>query len=348
MGKPISVELLDKYLYGKCTEAEIALVKEWYRSFEHDDDHISDIGASEERQIEQRIYAKIIHNIGLTRTDTEATQATPVVEIPQKRNSKAWYGIAAAAAILLMVLFIVLYKQSGSSAVEPTADGVDQVDITNGSNRVYKATLPDNSMVWLKPGATLKYPKVFGGNSRTVSMSGECFFEVTKNAARPFIINSSTIITKVWGTRFLVRDNLRSDSADVSVMTGKVSVSIKHNGDETGSAKLEKGEIMLYPHQKVVYMVNRHILKPLKMQNESALQMWNQVNLSFDNKPLGEIIPVLNAKYHVHIKAANSRINHYMLHADFNSFNLPDVLEALKKSINVSYEIKEDNIIELR
>jgi transmembrane sensor len=61
---------------------------------------------------------------------------------------------------------------------------------------------------------------------------------------------------------------------------------------------------------------------------------------------LREIIPVLNSTYGVHIKVADEKLNHYILNADFAGFNLPDVLAALKKSINVNYQIKE-NIIEL-
>jgi hypothetical protein len=45
--------------------------------------------------------------------------------------------------------------------------------------------------------------------------------------------------------------------------------------------------------------------------------------------------------------AANEKLNHYMLNADFSGFNLPDVLEALNKSLNIDYEIK-NNTIELK
>jgi transmembrane sensor len=347
MEKPISVELLEKYLNKSCTDREIALVKEWYRSFEYEHDYVSDVGAAEEHDIEERIYASIIHNIGIDPQIAEQEDAEPQIEERRRLKTTTWYIAAAVAAVLLVAMFLVIHQQSQVTPIEIADKVIEQVDITNGSNQVYKTTLPDNSLVWLNPGATLKYPRVFGAKARMVSMSGECFFEVTKNHARPFIISSRSIITKVWGTRFLVRDNLRSNSADVSVMTGKVSVSVKHNDDEIGSATLEKGELMVYPHQKAIYLVDKHILKSANTINEPALQMWNQVNLSFDNR-LEEIIPVLNSKFHVHIKVINGRLNQFIIHADFNGFNLPDVLQALKKSINVNYEIKENNLIELK
>ena len=53
MEKLIPVELLERYINGECTAAEIALVKRWYQSFEYDDDHVSGMGLSEEKELEE-------------------------------------------------------------------------------------------------------------------------------------------------------------------------------------------------------------------------------------------------------------------------------------------------------
>lgn len=338
----IPVELLEKYLNGNCTEEEIALIKQWYHSFEDDYDYISGASEADEKEIEERIYNRITENI-------------EVDNIPGQTGNVRYLGIlkwsaaAAVAAFLLGAFYWVNNTKSPSSQVAQVApQQVEQVDITNNSNQIYKAVLPDSSTIWLSPGGNIRYPKTFAKNVRIISMYGEGFFEITKNPRRPFIINGRTIITKVWGTSFLIRDNYRSNTADVSVVTGKVSVSIKNNDqDNNVNTNLEKHELMLYRNQKAVYLVDKHLLKPAGIVNQPALKIWSQVNLSFDNKPLREIIPVLNATYGVHIKVANDRLNHYMLNADFAGFNLPDVLAALKKSINVNYQIKDNNTIEL-
>jgi transmembrane sensor len=334
MKKPLPVELLEKYLNGECTEIEVALVKRWYQSFEHDEDHVSDMGFIEEKELEERIYNHILNSVGAE---------VQTVVIPVRHISYKWYAIAGAAAAIIIVFALSLYNSQKIKAMLNTGPGTQQmVAITNNSGKIYKAILPDNSCVWLSPNAKLTFPKIFNTASRMVSISGQCFFEVTKNPDRPFIINSRSIITKVWGTSFLVKDNVQSKSAEVSVLTGKVSVSIKTT--DNVSLRLEKNEVMIYPHQKVVYLIDQHVLKPENVDNEPALQIWKRVNLSFDNKPLGEIIPELNARYHVHIIATSAKLNHYILNADLAGFNLPDVLEALKKSLNVNYEIKDNSI----
>ncbi|TWJ02480.1 FecR family protein [Mucilaginibacter frigoritolerans] len=340
MEKLIPVELLEKYINGECTEAEISLVKKWYQSFEYDDDYISAISASEEKELEERIYNHILLKIGNIAEEEQIPEKLPY------NFWRKWYTIAAAAAIILFAGVMVLYQQQQANLLQ-TADlnAKQLVSIANNSNQIYKATLPDNSSVWLSPHSKLTYPGMFNSKSRNVSISGECFFEVTKNPERPFIISSRSIITKVWGTSFLVNDNEESNKAEVSVLTGKVSVSIKKSDDgKQISTSLGKDEVMLYPHQKVIYLLEQHVLQPQSVVEEPALQIWKRADFSFENKPLKEIIPVLNAKFHVHIKAGDDKLNRYILNADMTGFNLPDVLEALKKSLNINYEIKANSI----
>ncbi len=340
MEKLILVELLEKYINGECTEAEVALVKKWYQSFEYDHDYVSDISFDEEKELEGRIYTLILNRI----------DAPGEEKITAKRSTysifKKWYTLAGAAAVILFVTVITLLNSQKVKTMLAADQGTQQmVSVTNNSGQIYKSTLSDNSAVWLYPHSKLTYPKVFGTKTRNVSISGECFFEVTKNPECPFIISSRSIITKVWGTSFLVNDNEKDNSAEVSVLTGKVSVSIKnaHNSDHT-SLKLEKDEVMIYPHQKIIYLIDQHVFKPEAIVAEPALQIYKRINLSFDNKPLSEIIPVLDTMYHVHIKVSNEKLNRYILNADLAGFNLPEVLEALKKSLNVSYQIKSNSI----
>jgi hypothetical protein len=50
----------------------------------------------------------------------------------------------------------------------------------------YQLVLPDGSKVWLNATSSIKFPVAFTGNSRRVELTGEAYFEVTKNPARPF------------------------------------------------------------------------------------------------------------------------------------------------------------------
>src|ERR1700744_1881781 len=217
MKQPISVELLEKYINGTCTLQEAEQVKNWYLSFEDDDDHVSAISQAEEQALQEKIYNHILNNIG----KNEGPEVQEEIPVIRKRFVQTWYfkaGAVAAAVVILFAGSLVLYNNQKAKMIQAADTNDDQlVTITNNTGQIYKAVLPDNSLVWLNPLSQLTYPKTFAPKSRIVSISGECFFEVTKNPQRPFIINSRAIVTKVWGTSFLVHDDDRSNSAEVSV-----------------------------------------------------------------------------------------------------------------------------------
>ncbi|MEO3407768.1 FecR family protein [Mucilaginibacter sp. CAU 1740] len=342
MKEPIRIDLLEKYIKGDCTEAEIALIKQWYLSFEHEDDHVSALSSAEEKELEERMYFSIVNNLDLADAYVDAEKPAKVISF------RKWYAVAAAAVVVLALSAIALiYTQKTNTqqlAVAPVSD-VHLFNVTNSTPHIYKVTLPDSSSVWLHPSAKISYPNVFAANSRQVSISGECFFEVTKNPKRPFIISSRSIITKVWGTSFLVRDDEQSNMADVSVLTGKVSVSMKPSGNNSEiSTKLTKDEVMIYPHQKAVYLNNEHSLTAEQVEATSAVKQYRRLHLVFENKQLRNIIPVLDSAFNVDIRVSSEKLNHYILNADFEGFNLPDVLDAMKKSLNVDYTIANNHI----
>ncbi|SEW25282.1 FecR family protein [Chitinophaga sp. YR573] len=323
MSNDISTELLKKYIDGECTDEEALLVKEWYASFENDDDHISALNEEDRAKLESLMLSNILNNIQ-----------------PEKHSTKlAWiktvyFKTAIAAAILIAAgLFVVNKRVPHSEA---------QISLINRTRSIYKQILPDGSIVWLSPGATLLYPNNFSGPSRLVHMKGECFFEVTKDIAHPFIINSGSIITKVLGTSFRVRDFDNTHKAEVSVITGKVSVSI--NNRQSAAAESGTQEVMLYPAQKASFIYTKHQLVAGKETDEASVRMWYKTKLSFENTSLRNIISILNKKFSVDIKVDNEKLNDNVLSADLADFNLPEILEVFKKSLGVNYVISGNTI----
>jgi transmembrane sensor len=333
-------DLLEKYVKGECTEFEKQLVKQWYAFFDNDPDFIDGLDMDAERELKERIYDKILNKIDLS----DSVKILPYSQ-NKGRTLRIWYSTAAAIVVFIGAAWFFHKSIKFSNNLIAESKVPQFINFTNNTNRLLKSVLPDNSIVWLSPHANIRYPKIFDPRFRLVSMSGECFFEVVKNPKQPFVINSRSIITKVWGTSFLVDDRNGRDSAEVSVVTGKVSVSVKaKNKVNNNSLSLQKGDVMLYPHQKLIYAVSEQVLKQESTANELSLQLWSKVNLSFDNKPLKEIIPELNKKFHVQISVADEKLNHYILHGDFDNFNLPEILESLKTSLNVNYEINNNKI----
>ena len=91
-----------------------------------------------------------------------------------------------------------------------------------------KIVLPDSSTVWLNANARLVYPRSFEDVNRKVSISGEAFFQVRKDKNHPFIVDIGKLQVEVLGTSFNVMTDTYNDEIRISLLEGKVALSLIH------------------------------------------------------------------------------------------------------------------------
>ena len=70
--------------------------------------------------------------------------------------------------------------------------------------RCEKIVLADGSAVWLKEGSSLRIPEVFAENNRKLSLQGEAFFDVAKNAS-PCKEKHSLTLQRMLSTHYMFR-----------------------------------------------------------------------------------------------------------------------------------------------
>ena len=187
----------------------------------------------------------------------------------------------------------------------------------------YHLTLVDGTQVWLNADSRLEFPEAFVGDRREVRLSGEAYFEVTKDSRRPFIVHTDYITTQVLGTAFNVRAYSQRDAAvtlvEGSVLAQVASQSIQLKPGQQAAikqAQLRVSQVDTYPYiqwkEGFLYYDNATLF--FIMQD---LARWYNVNVSFDDtskmqlrlhfvversKSLDEAISSLNALGEVHIQ----------------------------------------------
>jgi transmembrane sensor len=327
----ITPQLLYKYIDGKCTDEEIFMLHQWYDSFEDQEDPFDALTEQEQEVMKMLMLEKF-------RASVKTTEAEAIVFEPRKSFPvKLIYTLSGIAALLLIVWGVNLNnkKQSQSAENSIITTASEQMMVENQTSSIYKQTLSDGSVVWLSPKSKLQYPKKFIGAYRQIKMTGEAFFEVTKDHAHPFIIDGGGVITKVWGTSFRIKSS-QNIQTEVSVVTGKVSVKIPEK-DET--------EVMLYPQQKATFYYANHALAKGKESEKSAMRMWGKVTESFDDVPLDNVLATLRNHYGMHIYTEDKEFGKYLLKADFTDQSLPAILEMLQNSLNAGYTIDDTQIV---
>jgi ferric-dicitrate binding protein FerR (iron transport regulator) len=329
MKHPVTPELLHKYIDGNCTDDEVAMLYQWYDGFEDSDDPLDTLSDDEQYVLKMLMFNKfkgsvVVHLPAIANID------------PQRRfPAKVIYMLLGIAALLLVV-FGFYFNQKPTN-VNPNiiiTTASERMMLNNQTNSIYKQTLSDGSIVWLSPKSQLEYPKKFMGTYRQVKMTGEAFFEVSKDHVHPFIIYSGGVVTRVWGTSFRIRA-YQNVPTEVSVITGKVSVKLPEN---------DKSEVMLLPTQKAVYSRNIGLLTRTKEAPKSNMRIWQKTSVTFDDIPLDNVLTMLNNQFGTRIYTNDKELGKYLLKADFTDQNLPTILDMLENSLNVGYNMDDIEI----
>ena len=124
------------------------------------------------------------------------------------------------------------YTATGLHEKSPEAMATGYNTLTTPKSGTFLVVLPDHSKVWLNSASSLRYPTSFAGlDSRTVELTGEAYFEVEKDAARPFRLLVNGLTVDVLGTHFNVNAYADERAVRTTLFEGSVKLVIK-DGDQ--------------------------------------------------------------------------------------------------------------------
>jgi hypothetical protein len=118
---------------------------------------------------------------------------------------------------------IAIQNNNGSLAYSKS-DIVAYNTMTTPRGGQYKLRLPDGTLVWLNASSSITYPTAFPGNTRVVSITGEAYFEVAKNPAKPFTVKTYKDEITVKGTSFNVNSYTDEPGIKTSLLEGLVEI----------------------------------------------------------------------------------------------------------------------------
>ncbi|GGN08183.1 hypothetical protein GCM10010967_49760 [Dyadobacter beijingensis] len=335
--------LLLKYREGNCTKEEILKIHLWYENLSPDG--LATLGEQEKRDMEHRMLGR------LAAETSEAVYTEPMVIRPWW--SRASVYLSAAAAVLLVVSFWVFFGNRGGrrgvmrEKMFVEAPNGRLITEENNTNMPKRLTLSDRSTVILEPGARIVFPAAFTGDKRTVQLTGNAFFEITRNPDQPFLVYSGKIITRVLGTSFRIKTNARDKALEVEVVTGKVSVFENREAfSESDSIDNQDNGVVLTPNQRVTYFSeSRHLMTGLVPEPVKATPATVEAKLVFNDEKLAKIAQALQETYGIEIVFANDRIAQCTFTGDLSDMQLYDKLALVCKSNGADYEVKGTRIL---
>jgi ferric-dicitrate binding protein FerR (iron transport regulator) len=193
----------------------------------------------------------------------------------------------------------------------------------------YHLTLADGTQVWLNAESRLEFPDRFNNDTREVRLQGEAYFEVKKDAKRPFIVHSDYLTTRVLGTSFNVRAYSARDAA-VTLVTGRVKV----NAGETAQVLKPGQQASLTKLQLTVKDVDTY-----------PVTQWKEGFFYFDNQTLFSIMQELARWYNVNVSFDDTNKMNVRLHFVVErSKSLKEAISNLN-ALGVAYVEIEGNVV---
>nr|WP_295922294.1 FecR domain-containing protein [uncultured Dyadobacter sp.] len=314
-------DLLVKYRFGRCTQAEKALIMQWYAQAARQQPALPDeldLDAAE---------AESWTNI-LAAVETEHTLEASAGFQAQINTGRfrAFYAVAAVAALLCIGFF---WLGGNLSRNKDLPGKMLTVSALPGEVKTYR--LPDSSLVTLNGGSRISYPEAFGPKAREIRLTdGEAYFEVKHDAGHPFIVDAGRTRTQVLGTVFSVRAYRSLGDVRVTVASGKVGVRNRNGYPEAQTAFLLPDEQLVVDNQSGRAQ-KEHV-------NARSLAGWIRGALDFNNEDLKTIALLLEKKFNVAVEVDSKILASQRLTARFRSEEtLDDILGTLAIAGNFHY-----------
>lgn len=226
----------------------------------------------------------------------------------QKARVKRFLVPLAIAATVLLVL--------GFTFVPNLWDRLDPHTYVTDTGEQRRIVLPDGSSIELNTRTRLHVD--YTGRARTIHLvTGEAFFDVAEDAARPFSVVSDTATFRALGTQFNVR--VQPDHAAViTVVEGSVAV----EESKAGVIEAQPGDCLevvaggFFDHGRV---------------DAARATAWRQRRLIFDNEPLSAVIEEFNRYNTQQLELADPALGAERLSGVFAPDKLPALLQFLRK-----------------
>lgn len=239
------------------------------------------------------------------------------------------YTWVATVALLLGLAGSVVYMQN-------KAETTPVYVVSAGIQNMEQVTLPDGTFVLLGPGSRLTYPADFTGKRREVALDGQAFFDVNKDASKPFIIKTYSMDVEALGTAFELFAYRIENRSEAVLLDGKIKVNLR---DTEGN---KQTELILEPNEKIEYNIrDKKVVQ--STVNADVYTSWRKRGiLTFENEKLSMIIPRLEQWYGRKIICEKGIAETYKFTFKVRDESLERLLYIMSESSPIRYTKSEE------
>lgn len=312
--------IIAKVLSGEpCSSEELLFLTEW-------------LGEDEDRktqfmQLSSYWDAEVTLQKNLISSDLAFEKLSRQIENKGKKPSRRInlnVFLVAASLMLVVVISSLLYFSNS-----PTIETFTYV--TQNDNATFHLT--DGTHVVLNKNSKLTYTNEYGKNIRRVELEGEGYFDVKKNAEKPFIVHTNAGDITVLGTIF----NVKSYHADSCFTATLVEGSIRF---ETPSQS-----VLLSPDQQLT-LTKASAKIEVETVNADIHIAWKDGLQKYRSISLTELLKQMESIYAVRIVLEDKKLGETIVSGSFiQDEPIENMLSIIQKNLSFKWRKHNDTIL---
>nr|WP_121269294.1 FecR family protein [Pedobacter schmidteae] len=365
MNQTEAITLLKKYQAGVCSEAEKIQLESWYLQWHNDTSSFeeadllalqNEMWAAMPKPTPQktiRLWPKIAIAASVlialsagvwfyTASDYPERSAInknlPAQDVAPGKNT-ATLSLDNGKIINLsstksgVVIDATNLKYNDGTAIADSETGAtDQtggdalLTATTPRGGTYQIILPDGTKVWLNAASSIKFPSVFNkSKERKVQLTGEAYFEVTKDKTKPFIVVTDKQEVEVLGTHFNINSYADEKNTRTTLLEGAVKVSAF------------KSSTLLSPNQQAILTGDKVRVETV---DPEGIVAWKNGNFNFNDEDLESIMRKVARWYDVEVYYKDNLPQTSFLGTLSRSKNLSALLKIMEESGKVHFKLE--------
>lgn len=239
-------------------------------------------------------------------------------------------SLKVAAAISVLVVS-ALYLYNNVIGTKPQI-ALNKIVVPPGQRA--NITLSDGTNVWLNACSEMTYPASFTQDTRSVSLKGEAYFDVAKDAKHPFIVQTSKCDVKVLGTEFNVLCDEQEDEFVTALLEGSVELTDKTRPDH---------KIQLVPMMMAEWKEGKMVVDSIRSLDDYR---WTEGLICFEDLRFEDLMKRFEKTYDIQIVIQNKKLEDYKCSGKCRvSDGVDFILQVLQRSTHFSFSRNEDNTV---
>ena len=217
-----------------------------------------------------------------------------------------------------------------ASGVESESVVYNKLEIPRGGE--FCLTLSDGTRVWLNSETSIQYPVAFGAKERRVFVQGEAYFEVAKDANKPFTVQFMSSSVTVLGTSFNIRAYPEEKRSQTTLAEGSVRIY------SPGSSMLLKPGEQVEVNALSGEMVKREV-------EVKSFTSWKDGRFVFEQQPLEDIMRTLERWYDIRVIFEDEGAKRISLSGNMKRYgDFSQVMKMLQMTGDVRFELHGNDV----